>query len=121
VLGEMKGVKVAVLARHGVGHRLLPGEVPSRANVFALKSLGVRRIISVNAVGSLREEIAPRHLAVPDQLIDRTASRPRTFFGRGLVAHVAFAEPFCRYLSLVVAESARDVGAMVHEGGTWWD
>lgn len=117
-LGEMKGVKVAFLARHGAGHRLLPGEVPSRANVFALKSLGVKRIISVNAVGSLREELAPRHLVIPDQLIDRTTSRPRTFFGAGLVAHVAFAEPFCRDLSLVLAQSARQAGATVHEGGT---
>jgi 5'-methylthioadenosine phosphorylase len=118
VLGTLNGVRVAFLARHGVGHRLLPGEVPSQANVYALKTLGVERIIAINAVGSLREEIAPRDLAVPDQLIDRTKGRPDTFFGHGLVAHISFADPFCPVLRQVLLECARQEGATVHDGGT---
>lgn len=118
VLGTLSGVRVAFLARHGVGHRLLPGEVPSQANIYALKTLGVERIIAINAVGSLREEIAPRDLAVPDQLIDRTKGRAGTFFGRGLVAHISFADPFCPVLRQVLLECAREAGATVHDGGT---
>ncbi len=118
VLGTLSGVRVAFLARHGVGHRLLPGEVPSQANIYALKTLGVERIIAINAVGSLREEIAPRDLAVPDQLIDRTKGRPGTFFGGGLVAHISFADPFCPVLRQVLLECAGEAGATVHDGGT---
>ncbi len=118
VLGTLGGVRVAFLARHGVGHRLLPGEVPSRANIYALKSLGVEQIIAISAVGSLRQEIAPQHLVVPDQLIDRTKGRAGTFFGRGLVAHISFADPFCPVLRQVLLECAREAGATAHEGGT---
>ena len=95
VAGELDGQRVAFLPRHGVGHRLLPSEIPARANIYALKQLGVEFIISVSAVGSLREEIEPLHMVIPDQLIDRTRGRPSTFFGDGLVAHIGFADPFC--------------------------
>jgi 5'-methylthioadenosine phosphorylase len=118
VLGTLGDTPVAFLARHGRGHRLLPSEIPARANVYALKTLGVERIISVNAAGSLREEIAPRDLVVPDQLIDRTTARQSSFFGEGLVAHVSLADPFCPELSRILLESARQTGATVHEGGT---
>jgi 5'-methylthioadenosine phosphorylase len=118
VLGTLGGRRVAFLPRHGIGHRLLPGEVPSQANIYALKTLGVERIVAINAVGSLREEITPRDLAVPDQLIDRTRWRASTFFGRGLVAHISFAEPFCPVLRQVLLECAREAGATVHDGGT---
>jgi 5'-methylthioadenosine phosphorylase len=118
VLGTLAGVRLAFLPRHGVGHRILPSELPARANIWALKSLGVQYIISVNAVGSLREEIAPLHMVVPDQLIDRTRGRPSSFFGRGLVAHIAFDEPFCPVLSSILAESAAEAGVTVHRGGT---
>jgi 5'-methylthioadenosine phosphorylase len=114
-LGTVAGQQVAFLPRHGVGHRLLPGELPQRANIWALKSLGVERIISVSAVGSLREEIAPLQMVIPDQLIDRTSGlRPSTFFGSGLVAHIAFDAPFCGALSASIAASAPDA----HRGGT---
>ncbi len=118
LLGTLGKVRIAFLPRHGKDHRLLPGEVPARANVYALKTLGVERIISVNAVGSLREEIAPRHMVVPDQLIDRTVARSSTFFGDGLVAHISFADPFCPELRRSLAEGVRRSGASVHEGGT---
>ncbi len=118
MLGTFSGVPIAFLPRHGKGHRLLPGEVPARANIYALKTLGVERIISINAVGSLREEIAPRHLVVPDQLIDRTVMRAGSFFGGGLVAHVSLADPFCPELSRLLSMGARETGAPVHEGGT---
>ncbi len=118
VLGTLAGVRLAFLPRHGVGHRILPSEVPARANIWALKSLGVQHIISINAVGSLREEIAPLHMVVPDQLIDRTRGRPGSFFGRGLVAHIAFDQPFCPVLSGILAESAAAAGVTVHRGGT---
>ncbi len=96
-LGTVSGVRTAFLPRHGVGHRIMPGEIPQRANIWALASLGVEHVISVSAVGSLKEQIAPLHIVVPDQLIDRTrAARPSTFFGRGIVAHIGFDEPFCR-------------------------
>ena len=119
VIGTLDGVRVAFLPRHGRGHRILPSELPARANVYALKTLGVEFIIAVSAVGSLRQEIEPRHLVVPDQLIDRTKGRPGTFFGQGLAAHIAFAEPFCRNLSQVLYQAAREVGASVHSGGTF--
>ena len=99
MVGDLEGRRVAFLPRHARGHRLLPSEVNYRANVYALKSLGVERILSVSAVGSLKDEYAPLHMVVPDQFVDRTFQRPSTFFGRGLVAHVAFAHPFCAVLS----------------------
>lgn len=110
---------VAFLPRHGVGHRLLPSEVPARANIYALKQLGVEFIIGVSAVGSLREDIEPLHMVVPDQLIDRTRGRPSTYFGEGLVAHVSFGDPFCPRLRSVLASAAKDVGATVHRAGTY--
>ena len=118
VLGTLEDVRVAFLPRHGRGHRILPTEVPARANIYALKSLGVEFIISISAVGSLREELPPLHLVVPDQIIDRTRARPSTFFGGGLVAHVAIADPFCPVLSDILCESAREAGATVRRGGT---
>jgi 5'-methylthioadenosine phosphorylase len=107
------------LPRHGRGHRWLPTEVNFRANIFALKKLGVERIISVSAVGSLREEIEPGHLVVPDQFIDRTTQRPSTFFGAGIVAHVSLADPFCPVLSRQLLDAAQEAGAKVHAGGTY--
>jgi 5'-methylthioadenosine phosphorylase len=118
MLGTLGATSVAFLPRHGRGHRLLPTEVPARANVYALKTLGVERIISVNAVGSLREEIAPRDLVVPDQLIDRTVARPSSFFGDGLAAHVSLGDPFCPELSRLLLAAARLTSATVHAGGT---
>lgn len=119
VIGTLSGVRVAFLPRHGRGHRISPSELPVRANIYALKSLGVERIISVSAVGSLKEEIAPLHLVIPDQLIDRTRGRASTFFGGGIVAHVGMAEPFCPVLSRVLYEAAGRTGATVHFGGTY--
>ena len=118
VLGTLGGRRVAFLPRHGMGHRLLPSEVPSQANIYALKTLGVERIVAINAVGSLREEIAPRDLTVPDQLIDQTRGRASTFFGRGLVAHISFADPFCPTLRELLVRCARQAGATVHPKGT---
>jgi 5'-methylthioadenosine phosphorylase len=119
VLGTLEGRKVAFLPRHGRGHRILPSEINFQANVFALKTLGVERILSVSAVGSLKEKYAPLHMVIPDQLVDRTFKRPSTFFGRGLVAHVGFAHPFCADLSRGLGTAARRAGATVHEGGTY--
>ncbi len=119
VLGELSGVPVAFLARHGRGHRLSPTEVPYRANIYAFKTLGCDAILSASAVGSLREELAPSHVCVPDQFIDRTRSRADTFFGDGIVAHVSLADPVCPAVSSVLAASARAAGAVVHEGGTY--
>jgi 5'-methylthioadenosine phosphorylase len=119
VVGEIEGRRVAFLPRHGRGHRLLPHELPFQANVFALKSLGVEFLLSVSAVGSLREEYAPLDMLVPDQLIDRTQQRRSTFFGNGLVAHVAFAHPFCPVLSKLMAAGCEDAGARHHVGGTY--
>ena len=118
VLGALDGVRMAFLPRHGVGHRILPAELPARANIWALKRLGVERIIAVSAVGSLRRKIAPLDVVVPDQLIDRTRGRPSTFFGRGLVAHIAFDQPFCPQLSALLSESGAAADTMVHKGGT---
>jgi 5'-methylthioadenosine phosphorylase len=117
-IGAFQGRRVAFLARHGKGHRLLPSEVNSRANIWALKSLGVARIVSVSAVGSLRIEMAPRDFVVPDQLIDRTRGRPSTFFGDGVIAHIGFAEPYCPQLRALAVEAVRQAGARVHSGGT---
>ncbi len=119
VVGSLEGRRVAFLPRHGRGHRILPHELNFRANVFALKTLGVEWILSVSAVGSLKERYAPLHVVVPDQLIDRTRQRISTFFGRGLVAHVAFAQPFCGGLSKVMADACAEAGATFHVGGTY--
>ncbi|MGQ0553062.1 MAG: S-methyl-5'-thioadenosine phosphorylase [Planctomycetota bacterium] len=117
-LATLGGVPLAFLPRHGKGHRLLPTEVPSRANIAALKSLGVRRILSFSAVGSLCEEYAPRDLVLPDQLIDRTRHRPDTFFGDGIVGHVAFAEPFSEGLSEILYDCLQGMDVTSHLGGT---
>ena len=118
-LGDLGGTPVAFIPRHGRGHHLSPGEIPYQANVFALKQLGVERLVSVSAVGSLREDVAPLDLLVPDQLIDRTRLRPATFFGDGLAVHVSMADPYCPDLSHAVAGAARAEGVTVHEGGTY--
>jgi len=118
ILGNLEGVGVAFIPRHGQGHRISPSELPSKANIYALKSLGVERIISVNAVGSLREEIEPLDVVIPDQLIDRTKGRASTFFTDGIVGHISFAEPFCPVLSQVSFEASAKVGVKVHRGGT---
>src|ERR1700682_537819 len=119
VIGTLRGKRVAFLARHGVGHRILPSELNFPANIYGVKVLGVERILSASAVGSLKEEYKPLDLLVPDQFFDRTAGRISTFFGRGLVAHIAFAHPLCGELSKIAAESAERVGATVHRGGTY--
>ncbi|HET9795816.1 MAG TPA: S-methyl-5'-thioadenosine phosphorylase [Thermoanaerobaculia bacterium] len=119
VLGELSGIPVAFLARHGRGHRISPSEVPYRANVYAFKTLGCDAILSASAVGSLREDLAPSHVCVPDQFIDRTRSRVDTFFREGIVGHVSLADPVCPSVSAVLAASARSAGAVVHEGGTY--
>jgi 5'-methylthioadenosine phosphorylase len=119
VLGTLRGRRVAFLPRHGRGHRINPTQVPYRANIYALKTLGVQRVVSVNAVGSLREEMAPMDIVIPDQLIDRTRHRPDTFFEDGIVAHVAFAEPFCPEMRRIVSNAAATTGARIHDGGTY--
>ncbi len=120
VIGTLHGRRLAFLPRHGVGHRLMPHEIPVRANIWALKTLGVQGILAVSAVGSLREEIVPGQMVVPDQIIDRTrGARPTTFFGDGLVVHVGFADPFCADLSSRLVESAGRVGQVVHQGGAY--
>jgi 5'-methylthioadenosine phosphorylase len=119
VLGTLSGRRVAFLPRHGRGHRLNPSEVPSLANIHGFKQLGVQILISVSAVGSLRDDYAPGHVVVPDQLFDRTKGvRPYTFFKQGVVAHVAFDKPFCPALSAVLLKAAARAGATVHRGGT---
>ena len=119
IIGELEGKRIAFLPRHGRGHRVSPSEIPSRANIYALKSLGVEWIISVSAVGSLKEGIHPLDLVIPDQLIDRTRSRVNSFFEGGLVAHVTFADPFCPVLSNILYQAALDVEANVHQEGTY--
>jgi 5'-methylthioadenosine phosphorylase len=119
VIGRLGGVGIAFLPRHGKGHRISPTEVPSRANIYALKSLGVERIIAINSCGSFKEEIKPRHLLIPDQIIDRTYHRFNTFFSDGIVAHIQFADPFCPVLSQIIYDSALEAGATVHKGGTF--
>lgn len=118
-IGEVQGVPVAFLSRHGEGHVLMPSEVPYAANVYAMKMLGVERLVSISAVGSLREEVAPRSFVVPDNIIDRTIDRQRTFFGDGLVAHVSMADPFCVSLATGVAQAAAAGGLGVSTGGTY--
>ena len=117
-VGTLEGVRVAFLPRHDAGHRILPTDLPVKANIYALKTLGVRQIISVSAVGSLRQDIEPLHLVVPDQVIDRTRGRDSTYFGGGLVAHIAFADPFCAGLSAALLTGANETEATVHKGGT---
>lgn len=118
-VGKLGGVGIAFLPRHGKGHRLSPTEVPARANIYALKSLGVEYIISSNSCGSFKEELKPGHLLVPDQIIDRTHHRFHSFFGDGIVAHIQFADPFCPVLSQIVYQCAQEAGATVHKGGTF--
>jgi 5'-methylthioadenosine phosphorylase len=119
LLGTLRGRRVAFLARHGAGHRIMPSELNFRANIYGFKSLGVERILSASAVGSLKEEYKPLDILVPDQFFDRTRGRISTFFGNGLVAHIAFAHPVCSHLSSVAADAAQAVGATVHRGGTY--
>ena len=117
-LGTLEGARVAFLPRHGQGHRFNPSHIPVQANIYALKTLGVERIISVSAVGSLKEEFEPQHLVVPNQLIDRTSNRSNTFFENDMVVHIAFADPFCAHTSHMVVHAAQDLGVNVHPGGT---
>lgn len=118
-IGRLGGVGIAFLPRHGTGHHLSPAKVPSRANIYALKSLGVEFIISSNSCGSFKEDIKPGHLLIPDQIIDRTQQRTNTFFDEGIVAHIQFADPFCQVLSRILYEAAQETGAIVHQGGTF--
>ena len=118
VLGSLNEVPVAFLPRHGRGHRLNPTHIPARANIFALKSLGVQRVISVSAVGSLKEELAPLDLVLPDQLIDRTRQRESTFFDEGMVVHISLADPFCPVTTQVLHHRAQELGLNVHQGGS---
>jgi 5'-methylthioadenosine phosphorylase len=118
ITGTLQGVPIAFLPRHGRGHRISPSELPVRANIFALKLLGVERIISISAVGSLKDDIRPLDLVIPDQVIDRTRGRASTFFGRGLVAHIGFAEPFCPHLSHILYQAAKKLRIKAHSGGT---
>lgn len=119
VIGKVHGKKLAFLARHGIGHTILPSEVNYRANIYAFKELGIKKIISVSAVGSLRADYAPGNIVVPDQLFDFTKGRERTFFGNGLVAHISSAQPFCPKLSAQLLTALREQEAVVHAGGTY--
>jgi 5'-methylthioadenosine phosphorylase len=119
LIGTLRGKRVAFLSRHGAGHRLSPSELNFRANIFGMKRLGVEYILSASAVGSLKQEYRPLDIVIPDQFIDRTRGRVSTFFGRGLVAHIAFAHPFCKPLSEIAAGSGRAAGATLHKGGTY--
>ena len=119
VIGTLAGKKVVFLARHGIGHIYLPAEVNYRANIFALKQLGVERLISISACGSLREDYSPGHIVIPDQLVDFTKNRPNTFFGEGFVAHVGVAEPYCNELRKHLFQSVKETGGIVHPGGTY--
>ncbi len=120
ITGTLAGAKMVFLPRHGRGHRYLPSEVNYRANIYGMKTLGVEQIISVSAVGSMKEEIVPGHIVIPDQFFDRTqGKRASTFFGNGVVGHVQFADPICGELADILAASAREVGATVHKGGTY--
>ncbi len=118
-VGTLEGMRVAFLARHGIGHHITPTEVPYRANIYALKSLGVERVISISACGSLREEYAPGQIVIPDNIFDFTKDRARSFFGEGFVAHVSVAEPFCNDLSNQLEKAVRGTGAILHRGGTF--
>jgi len=118
-IGTLDGTRIAFLARHGVGHHITPTEVPYRANIYALKSLGVERVISISACGSLREDYAPGHIVIPDNIFDNTKDRVRTFFSEGLVAHIGVADPFCNDLSDQVETAVRQTGATTHRGGSF--
>ena len=117
VVGNLEGERVAFLARHGVGHHITPSEVPYRANIYALKSLGVQRIISISACGSLKEELSPGHIVIPDQIYDNTHGRARSFFGEGMVAHVSVADPFCADISDQLESAVRAAEGVVHRNG----
>ena len=119
VVGELEGQRVAFLARHGVGHYIMPSEVNYRANIYALKELGAERVVSISACGSLREDYAPGHIVIPDQLFDNTKGRERTFFGDGLVVHISVADPFCPDLSAQLETATRKTNATVHIGGSF--
>jgi len=119
IIGTLEGIRMAFLARHGIGHHIMPSEVPYQANIHALKSLGVQRIVSISACGSLKEELAPGHIVVPDQIYDHTHKRARTFFGGGFVVHVGAADPFCSDLSGQVESAVREAGGVVHRGGSF--
>jgi len=119
VLGTLSGKKVAFLARHGRGHRISPSELNFRANIYGMKSIGVERIISLSAVGSLKEEHRPQDFVLPDQFFDRTRGRVSTFFGEGLVAHISFADPICPQMAAVVGDACRAAGVNVKQGGTY--
>jgi 5'-methylthioadenosine phosphorylase len=119
VVGTLEGEQVVFLARHGIGHHINPSEVPYRANIYALKSLGVERILSISACGSLREEFAPGHIVIPDQIYDNTHGRARSFFSEGLVAHISVADPFCHDLSDQVESAVQQAGGISHRGGAF--
>ncbi len=119
VVGTLEDARVAFLARHGMGHHITPTEVPYRANIYALKSLGVERVISVSACGSLREEYTPGSIVIPDQIFDHTSGRARSFFGEGMVAHIGVADPFCDDLSSHLISAVKSAGATTHIGGTF--
>lgn len=118
-VGEVEGIRIVFLPRHGRGHRLLPSELNFRANIYGMKKLGVEQLIAVSAVGSLKKEIAPGDIVIPDQFIDRTRSRISTFFGRGVVAHVSFADPVCPMLTKLLADVGKLTDAKIHRGGTY--
>ncbi len=118
-IGTLNGKKVAFLARHGIGHHITPTEVNYRANIYAFKSLGIKRIISISACGSLRDDFAPGHIVIPDQLFDNTKDRERSFFGQGLVVHIGTADPFCKDLSKQLFNAVSAAGGTVHQGGTF--
>ena len=119
ILGEVHGKQLAFLARHGIGHTISPSEVNYRANIYAMKQLGVQKLISVSACGSLREDYAPGHVVVPDQIFDFTHKRERSFFGEGLVVHISSADPFCPVLSAALTKALQEENATVHTGGTY--
>jgi 5'-methylthioadenosine phosphorylase len=119
IIGTLSGTRIAFLPRHGRGHRLTPTEVPYQANIWALKRLGVERIISISACGSMKEEYEPRDIVIPDQIYDNTKKRDYSFFGDGLVAHIGIAEPFCPHLRPILHKAAKRAGGTVHMGGTF--
>ena len=119
VTGLIEGNRVAFLARHGIGHHITPGEINYRANIYALKSLGVEQILSISACGSLREDYAPGEIVIPDQIFDNTKDRERSFFGRGMVAHISVADPFCDPFSAQVYQAVQSAGGITHRGGTF--
>jgi len=119
ILGTLSGKRVAFLARHGIGHVYMPSEVNYRANIYALKKIGAKRVVSISACGSLREDYSPGHIVIPDQLVDFTRNRSRTFFGEGIVVHIGTANPYCEELSNHVYNAVLNTGATVHKGGTY--